>query len=328
MKAIATPIAIRQPTVTAGESRNAPASRSGRRRPRARHGESAAVPDGLAVRLARAARPGSVRPGSAAAIAGISAGRDPGTGHHRDPTRDPRHGPRPVTRAPSQAVAAAGEPVQVPDAVADEDEREDERERGIAQRHHRRARPAGHAAHAGHPATPAAGAVRPGTCRAWSRCARGAARSARRPGHGRRSPGRPRATRTGEPGGQQPEDDLPRGVRQGAEARRQHARHGDRHQQVRHVGVDDDRAAPPRPGRHQPGRAHRRDHEHEGGEYVQDPGGGHRARFPSAGGGPSAAAGAGRAPVAGRPVSQGEQRRAAGPDSGSVAPEARIPPNA
>ena len=78
-----------------------------------------------------------------------------------------------------------------------------------------------------------------------------------------------------EPGSDQPEDDLPRDIGEGAQAWRQHARHGDRHQQVRHVGVDNDGAAPPRARRPQSRRAHHRDPQHEGGDGVEQPGGGH-----------------------------------------------------
>ena len=152
----------------------------------------------------------------------------------------------PASAAPGTPATGAGE--AVPDGwtagrgprscIADQDEREDERQGRVTQPRQRRSI----AAHAGHAArrSPLAGAARwRGTCRASPRCAPGAARSARPP-----APGSPLRAGSRAPPGQPnqavsiAEDDRARrtfGKR--GEARRQHARHGDAHQQVRDVGV-------------------------------------------------------------------------------------------
>ena len=179
------------------------------------------------------------------------------------------------------------------------------------------------------------------TCKAWSRCAPGGVRSARPPGHGCRCAGRPRAPGRRTQAVSSPKITSHAASGQGAKTRRQHARHGDRHQQVGHIGVDarprrGATAGPPRSARRSPPRPRSM----QRGENVQDPGGGHRADHLLSGGRRVSAASehrrgarqrragvAGAWPAGGRLAGQYARASSAssGPELGSVAPDGEDP---
>ncbi len=198
------------------------------------------------------------------------------------------------------AGAGAGDLVQVPDAVPDQRQREQQRQERQVQGPH----PAHAAAHRAH----AARSVRrggghgdehvqhgPGVEQVRRAVPAGQRADAADPG----IPGDP----VGEPGRHHAEDHFPRRVGQGAQARGQRARHGDGHEQVRDVDVGQGgrpRPVLPGPRGDQAGRADRRDHEHDRGEDVQDPGRDHDAAIPSSARAGPVYAGAGAAARAGQ----------------------------